>query len=395
MLKKNLYPFALLLCCAMLFLCCGNDNIVEPEPEPEVPIVVEPEPSAEIPEDIEGQPTKDYLMGVTKEMCTTRKVPVIQVAFRTPERYFAFESAQFDFVEASADQSTMFQAASVSKVVFSYIVMRLVDRGVIDLDTPLYTYTDGVLEDRFLNAFPDDAARNTQNEEWAKMLTARIVLSHGTGLPNWMANGGPSSSKLIFTYEPNTHYIYSGEAIHYLQRVVEHITGKTLDVLAEQEVFDPLGMTSTSYKWEEEYAEKAAYGYNANNEKGSQASSMPVNAAYSMRTNVHDFSKFLEAVMEGKGLSRSIWQEFTTPNRYVGSSDDYFGLGIHVRTNTDNDFGPCWNHSGSNTNFRCKFWLFPKTGTYLIYFTNSANGAGDTAKNVFQIFLPDYPQHNA
>ena len=248
---------------------------------------------------------KEYAQ-LTSAIALKRKIPLIQVKYKTPKQDIAFETAQYDFVSASKDIETTFQAASISKVVFSYIVMRMVDRGEIDLDKPLWEYL-GYLEERFKDAYPDNPDKSRQNEEWAKRLTARIVLTHGTGLPNWMVRGKPGNGKLIFKCEPNTKYTYSGEGIHYLQRVVEHITGKSLEELAVQEVFKPLGMNYTSYEWREDYNKLAAHGYNNNLECSGQAAKRAANAAYTMRTNVKDFSLFLNALMKGKGPLNVLW----------------------------------------------------------------------------------------
>lgn len=371
----------------VFFMSCGDDTILTEtlpsiDPDPEIGI------SDSLPENVDGEASKDLMIGQIKEMCRNNKVPLIQLAYKSPTRSFSFESAQYDFVTASKDQSTIFQAASVSKVVFSYIALRLVDRGVLDLDKPLYLYTEGEIEDRFKNAYPDDAEKSAQNEEWGKQVTARLILTHGTGLPNWM----PSSAdgKLQFLNKPDERYIYSGEGIHYLQRVIEHITGMSLDELAQQEVFIPLDMKNSSYVWREEYTTTAAYGYNADNEKGNQAITMTENAAFSMRTNVKDFSNFLDALMEGKGLKKETFALMTSPHRYLNEENNYFGLGIRVNPNLDTDYGPTWFHSGSNLNFRCMFWMFPKDRTYMIYFTNSANGAGVTRTRLFEIIFPQY-----
>ncbi len=329
---------------------------------------------------------KEYAQ-LTSAIALKRKIPLIQVKYKTPKQDIAFETAQYDFVSASKDIETTFQAASISKVVFSYIVMRMVDRGEIDLDKPLWEYL-GYLEERFKDAYPDDPDKSRQNEEWAKRLTARIVLTHGTGLPNWMVRGKPGKGKLIFKCEPNTKYTYSGEGIHYLQRVVEHITGKPLEELAVQEVFKPLGMNYTSYEWREDYNKLAAHGYNNNLECSGQAAKRAANAAYTMRTNVKDFSLFLNALMKGKGLKKKTFKEMMTPQRPLDTEGMYFGLGIRVTP--ESNYGKVWSHSGSNRNFRCKFWLFPEKKSYLIYFTNSENGGGDTRKDLIEIFIPDY-----
>lgn len=325
-----------------------------------------------------------------------RRIPLIQVAFKTPDQFVAFETAQYDFVKAAETSAnaeddvpmTVFQAASISKVVFSYIVMRMVDRGEIDLDKPLWEYA-GCLEERFCNAFPDDPEKNRQNEEWAKRLTARIILTHGTGLPNWMKKGRPGEGKLIFKCEPDTEYTYSGEGIHYLQRVVEYIAGKSLEELAIAEVFEPFGMKHSSYRWRPEYDSIAADGYTAELENGGKASRNTDNAAFTFRTNVRDFSKFLDALMEGKGLSAETFQAMMTPYRALDTEGMFFGLGIRL-TPTASNWSPIWSHSGSNRNFRCKFWVFPNKKSYLIYFTNSANGAGSTRKKLLKVFVPDY-----
>jgi CubicO group peptidase (beta-lactamase class C family) len=78
-------------------------------------------------------------------------------------------------------RDTLFTAASLSKPVFAYIVLRLADRGVIGLDRPLYTYG-------FSYGRVDKDPRS-------KLITARMVLDHTTGLPNW----GGTPLEFLFT----------------------------------------------------------------------------------------------------------------------------------------------------------------------------------------------------
>jgi CubicO group peptidase (beta-lactamase class C family) len=121
---------------------------------------------------------------------------------------------------------------------------------------------------------------------------------------------------------------------------------------------------------------------------------MPENAAYSLRTNVKDFSLFLDAVMEGRGLKPATHAEWLSNQRLI-EPEYYYGLGIRISTNTDFDgYGPLLSHGGSNggtSGFRCKFWIFPKQKTYCVYFTNSVNGGGNTEKKIYQLFFPQYP----
>ena len=79
-----------------------------------------------------------------------------------------------------------------------------------------------------------------------------MVLSHGTGLPNW---GG---ERLTLQFEPGTAYGYSGEGFVYLQKAIERATGQSLEALARREVFEPLGMARSSYVWQERFEGNAA-----------------------------------------------------------------------------------------------------------------------------------------
>jgi CubicO group peptidase (beta-lactamase class C family) len=129
---------------------------------------------------------------------------------------------------------TVFEAASLSKPVFAYGVLKLVEQGKLGLDVPLTTY----LPKPFVAG----------DERLAK-ITARIVLSHRIGFPNWPADDG--SVSIYFT--PGERFSYSGEGYIYLQRVVEKITGEGLNEYMTEAVFTPLGMTSSSYVWRPDF----------------------------------------------------------------------------------------------------------------------------------------------
>ena len=76
------------------------------------------------------------------------------------------------------DTATCFYAASLSKPVFAYLVMQLVDKGVINLDTPLYKYLPKPLPEY------ENYKDLVGDERW-KLITARHCLNHTTGFPNW------------------------------------------------------------------------------------------------------------------------------------------------------------------------------------------------------------------
>jgi len=70
----------------------------------------------------------------------------------------------------------VFEAASLSKPVMAYAVLKLADAGKLDLDKPLSQYLDKPYID---------------NDERLNLITARRVLTHTTGFPNWRPRGQP------------------------------------------------------------------------------------------------------------------------------------------------------------------------------------------------------------
>ncbi len=146
--------------------------------------------------------------------------------------------------------TTLFEVASLSKPVFAYLALQLVDRGVLSLDRPLVDY----LRPEYLGGDGDAQA-------WAEAITARDVLRHSTGLPNWRSD--PARERLVPMARPGIRIDYSGEAIVWLQRVVETLTGESLDQSMQRLLFGPAGMRDSSYAWSPALAARSVYGHAA------------------------------------------------------------------------------------------------------------------------------------
>jgi CubicO group peptidase (beta-lactamase class C family) len=141
------------------------------------------------------------------------------------------------------EADTVFPAASLSKPVFAYAVLRMRDEGLIDLDRPLVNY----LPDAY--ALEDPRSR---------LITARHVLSHSTGFQNWRF---AKDDKLQISFDPGARFQYSGEGYFYLQRVVEQVTGRAFAEYMSERVLRPLGMGSSSYVWLPEYERRGVFGH--------------------------------------------------------------------------------------------------------------------------------------
>lgn len=124
---------------------------------------------------------------------------------------------------------TVFEAASLSKPVFAWLVLALVREGLLDLDRPVRQYMP----------LPTTDARSAG-------ITARHLLSHSGGWRNW--RNAPAHT-LTTDFDPGSRFGYSGEGFYFLSRVVEKVTGRGILRLTQERVFTPLGMTRTSYIW--------------------------------------------------------------------------------------------------------------------------------------------------
>ncbi|MDQ3749664.1 MAG: beta-lactamase family protein [Acidobacteriota bacterium] len=184
---------------------------------------------------------------------------------------------------------TIFEAASLSKPVFAYGVLRLVEKDKLDLDTPLVKYLPKPY---------------VENDERAGLITARMVLTHTTGFPNWSIN-----QPLKTQFNPGEMFSYSGEGFVYLQKVVEHLTGQQLDAVMRKEVFEPLGMTSSSYVWMDKYETLKATGHDSAGVARPRRKYSEANAAGSLHTATADYAKFIIAVMKGTGLKKEIFKQ--------------------------------------------------------------------------------------
>jgi CubicO group peptidase (beta-lactamase class C family) len=211
---------------------------------------------------------------------------------------------------------TVMYGASLTKTLFAYTVMQLVDGGKLKLDTPIEHYLDRPLPSYGPDpVFPDkygpykDLAEDLR---WKK-LTPRMSLTHSTGFSNfWFIE---PDRKLRIHFEPGTRYAYSGEGMILLQFVIEHgrkSQGLGLDVGdLTNAIFSRFGMTRTSLTWRESFAANLADGWNDLGEPQKHDQRSKVRTAGSMDTTISDMAKFVAALVRGDGLSKASRGEIT------------------------------------------------------------------------------------
>ena len=204
--------------------------------------------------------------------------------------------------KAPLEPQTAMYGASLSKAVFAYLVMQLVQEKRLDLDEPMAEYLPKPLPEY-------DAWRDLAGDARWQKLTARMALTHTTGLPNWRWIA--PDKKLRFQSEPGARYGYSGEGLQLLQLVVETITQQTLTQLSEERIFRPLGMAHTSYVWQPAFEQNYALGYDEQGQPLEKNRRKKPQAAGSMETTPADYAAFMAAVMQGRGLTPATKREMT------------------------------------------------------------------------------------
>ena len=264
---------------------------------------------------------------------------------------------------------TLFDAASISKTVFSFFAMQMVDKGLLNLDTPLYKYLKN----------PDIAY-----DKRYKKITARMALSHTTGFPNWRYLNDKGqydpNGKLRIEFKPGTQYRYSGEGFKYLAQVIAHILNTDMNGLQEKMtalLFNPLAMGESGFVWNNYLEKYRADGHiNGKPNKGWSINlkDPDFNAAASLQTNAVAYGNFLSALINGKLLSKNSHREIlkiqsSRPKTGKKPGVNY-GLGIII---DNTNYGTNYAHSGNNGSSTSQYFFNKKHKSGYVFFTNTEN----------------------
>jgi CubicO group peptidase (beta-lactamase class C family) len=247
------------------------------------------------------------------------------------------------------DEHTLFRAASLGKPVFAYIVLSLAQQSKIDLDLPLYTYlTEEVVK----------------GDPRSKVITARMALTHTTGLPN--LDGRNSDIKFLF--DPGTAFQYSGHAYLYLQKVIEKITGKHLNELASELVFKPLKMADSSFVWQDKYRERISISYDDNGDAfRSREKPETGYSAWSLFTTTKDYARFVMHIINSSQVQGSVAETMMKPEVGVAKNVKW-GAGWGLQETVPNY--SFW-HWGSMAGFRHFVVGYPREQIAVIVMTNT------------------------
>ena len=209
---------------------------------------------------------------------------------------------------------TVIYGASLTKPAFAYLCLQLVQEGRLDLDRPIGEYLAKPLPD--YPAYADLAA----DPRWRR-ITARMLLSHTSGLPNFRTVN--DDRKLDIKFEPGSRFVYSGEGLRLLQFVLE--AGLGVDVAAEmrRRIFGPFGMRRSDMVWQPQFAAGTAVGYDAAGKPRGHERRTKADAAGSLETTVSDYAAFLAGVVRGQGLTPKAYAEMLRPQIAIVSRHEF------------------------------------------------------------------------
>jgi len=274
---------------------------------------------------------------------------------------------------------TVFQVASLSKTVTAWGVMRLVEKGLLELDAPA---------ERYLTRWHLPASRFDEDQ-----VTIRRLLSHTAGLslrgypgfePNRrlpsleesLSGNTGGSGDVHIVQRPGSEYSYSGGGYTLLQLVIEEVTGQVFSDFMVDEILSPLDMHESAFEWTGSVKTATAVAYN------SAMRPLPnylftAKAAAGLYSTARDYARFLAACLAGP--------DGETPGRGVLSSD-----GVDLLTaphqETDGQYGlgygigwlstTSWyvRHSGGNNGWKSLFALVPSYRAGIVILFNSNNG---------------------
>ncbi|MGN6418648.1 MAG: serine hydrolase [Pseudobacter sp.] len=260
--------------------------------------------------------------------------------------------------QEKVDSSTLFEAASITKPVFSFAVQRLAERGIIDLDKPLYEYLP---------------YKDIEYDERYKLITGKHVLTHRTGFPNWRWMNKDNKLNIMFT--PGTDYNYSGEGFEYLKMVVEKITGKKVEQVLKEEVIEPMGLYHTFFTGNDTLKRVVSNGHYDRLPTYDPLPDAP-GMAWSMHTEAKIFTRFMQYMLDQKGLSAATYDSmFTKHSDFKFDPGDpqprypsYMGISLEIR---ETPYGKSFGHGGNNGDFRCQFEVYKDLKMGYIVFTNA------------------------
>jgi CubicO group peptidase (beta-lactamase class C family) len=298
----------------------------------------------------------------------------------------------------------VFEFGSCGKILTAWATMKLVERGAIELDTPVNEYLDrmqiesgrydpsGVTVRRLLShtsglgihGYVDYSPRRANPPDPVETLQGAHLLE---GIIETLEPGGVSFGRIGLVQEPGYGYRYSGAGYGVLQVLIEDVTGEPFATFVQREITDPLGAGSLRWEWTPGLEAQSPTPYG---EEGQplEHRQLTIHGIGSELGTVEDFARFVAATVGGPNgeppgrgvLSPETIGIMTTPVSEAGS---YQGLGYPLGSLNGHR---SVSHGGRNMGWEAFFILDTVTGHGFVV-ASASNRAGPLHGAITDLFL--------
>ena len=271
---------------------------------------------------------------------------------------------------------TYCRVESISKSVTAWGVLKLVEKGIIELDKPVVLYLKNW-------RFPKSGFSEGK-------VTVRQLLSHTAGLPlgtigvryapeSEIPSLEESLSKdAVLRQEPGQSFFYSNAGFNVLELLIQEVTGRDFAEYMKNEVLLPLGMRHSTFIWSNNLQPAVPFGYDLRG-RPVQVYVYPDKASGGLFATVEDISTFVTAGMTGftsrgqKVLNiQSIHQLYSQMLKipgFYGLAFDSYGLGHFIEKLPNGK--KAVSHGGQGSGWMTHFHSVPETGDGIVILTNS------------------------
>ncbi|MBL4605799.1 MAG: beta-lactamase family protein [Flavobacteriaceae bacterium] len=279
--------------------------------------------------------------------------------------------------KSKVDKNTIFQAGSISKPIAALAALKLAQEGKVDLDEDVNTYLKGWKIPE--NTFTGD-----------EKVTLRRLLTHTAnmtvhGFPGYkqkdtfpsdvqVLNGKGNTSKIFVDGIPGSIWRYSGGGYTVMEKVVEDVSGQTLDVYLAENVLQPIGMKHSTYQQPidaEKYTNISAAYDNQGKLIEGLWNNYPEQAAAGLWTTPSDLAKYCIEIQQILGGKETGVLSKETTEKMLTKHKNNWGLGPSLQWEKDSLI---FRHGGKNAGFTNEMVAFANRGSAVVIMTNADNG---------------------
>lgn len=282
---------------------------------------------------------------------------------------------------------TRIAIASGSKMFTALAAMRLVERGVIELDAPIRPHLgydlpliDDAVTLRHLLTHTSGIGDYLDEENWDPADYVMTVPLHALAATEAfvpMLDGHPQRDA------PGTVAQYNNGGLVVTALVIERASGTGYHELVEAEVIARAGLTRTAYLRSDDLPGDAALGYMAATGNHTNVLHLPVrgNGDGGAFTTADDVAQFWAALAAGRIVSAETLALMTTPGPVQPEEGERIGVGIMLNTLRD-----LWTSEGGDAGVSFKSLYRPSDGLTAVVLGNTSEGAWPVESALLELF---------